>query len=159
MAAVKNWKPEQSRTVTPYLTLDNASAAIEYYKRAFGAEEISRMATPDGKIMHAEIRIGDSVLMISDEFPQGDTKSPKTLGGTTVNLHVYFPDVDATFNGAVQAGGTGVMPPTDMFWGDRWALLKDPFGHSWGLATHKEDLTEEEIGRRAAEFAKASGGC
>ncbi|HWR49586.1 MAG TPA: VOC family protein [Bryobacteraceae bacterium] len=154
----KSWKPQQSHSVTPYITVDNAAAAIDYYKRVFRAEEISRMANPDGKVMHAEIRIGDSILMISDEFPQGDTRSPKTLGGTAVSLYVYFPDVDATFNAAVQAGGQAIMSPTDMFWGDRWALVKDPFGHSWGLATHKEDVTPDEMGRRAAEFAKTMGG-
>jgi uncharacterized glyoxalase superfamily protein PhnB len=154
MAQAKSWKPEQSHTVTPSITLDNASAAIDYYKRAFGAEEISRMATPDGRIMHAEIRLGDSILMLSDEFGQGDTRSPKSLGGTTANFHIYVPDVDATFAGAVQAGGTAVMPPSDMFWGDRWGLVKDPFGHSWGIATHKEDVAPEEMRRRAEEFGK-----
>ncbi len=153
----RSWKPEQAHTVTPYITVDNAAAAIDFYKRAFNAQEISRMAAPDGKVMHAELRIGDSLLMISDEFPQGDTRSPKTLGGTAVNLYVYFPDVDATFAAATQAGGTAVMPPSDMFWGDRWGLVKDPFGHSWGLATHKEDVTPQEMDRRAAEFAKKMG--
>jgi PhnB protein len=151
--------PEGYRTVTPYLTVRNASDAIEFYKRAFGAEEMSRMQGPDGKsVMHAEIKIGDSIVMLSDEFPQGDTRAPQSLAGTTGSIILYVPDVDAAFQRAENAGARGTMPPADMFWGDRFGKLTDPFGHAWGLATHKEDVSPEEMKKRAqaamAEMAK-----
>jgi uncharacterized glyoxalase superfamily protein PhnB len=135
----------------------NAAAAIDFYKRAFGAEELTRMVGPEGKIAHAELRIGDSVLMLNDEFDWGMCKSPQTLEGTTGVLHLYVPDVDAAFEQAVRAGGQVRLPVSDMFWGDRYGDLVDPFGHVWGLATHKEDLTAEEIQERAREwYAKMS---
>lgn len=148
--------PADHHTLTPYLAFKNAADAIEFYKRAFGAEERGRMTSPDGKIMHAEIKIGDSVVMMSDEFPQmSGISSPQTLGGTTCSLMLYTPDVDTLFNRAVNAGATAKMKPDDMFWGDRYGKLVDPFGHEWGLATHVEDLTETEIGERAKKmFAK-----
>ncbi|HSE91747.1 MAG TPA: VOC family protein [Methylomirabilota bacterium] len=147
--------PEGYHTVTPYLTIRGAADAIEFYKRAFGAQETERMPGPDGKgIMHAEIRIGDSVVMLADEMPSMGCRAPQTLGGTTSYLFLYVTDVDAAFKRAVDAGAKATMPPTDMFWGDRFGKLTDPFGHEWGLATHKEDVPPEEMKRRAAEAMK-----
>ena len=140
--------PEGHHTVTPYLAVDDASTAIEFYKRAFGATERMRMSAPDGKIGHAEIEIGDSMVMLSDPFPQATTRPPKELGGTTSGLFLYVEDVDSAFQQAVEAGATVAMEPADMFWGDRFGSLIDPFGHNWSLATHKEDLTEQEIADR-----------
>jgi PhnB protein len=142
--------PNGYHVVTPYLTIQGAGEAIDFYKRAFGAVEVARMATPDGKIMHAELQIGDSFIMLGDENPQYN-RSPKSLGGTAVGLHLYVPDVDAAFARAVGAGATPKMPPTDMFWGDRFGKLTDPYGHEWSLATHKEDVGPEEMRRRAQE--------
>ena len=150
--------PDGYHSVTPYLTLKNSGEAIDFYKRAFGAEEVVRMPGPDGKsTMHAEIRIGNSMLMLADEWPQSDCKSPKSLGATTVNLFLYVQDVDAAFNKAVAAGATAGMPPTDMFWGDRFAKLTDPYGHSWSMATHKLDMTPEEIATGQKEFMAKMG--
>jgi PhnB protein len=140
--------PEGYHTVTPYLTIRGAARAIDFYKRAFGAEETMRMPGPGERIMHAEIRIGDSPVMISDEMPEMGNKSPQTLGGVPGYLFLYVNDVDRAFQRAVDAGAQVKMVPTDMFWGDRYGRLVDPFGHEWGLATHKEDLTPEEIARR-----------
>lgn len=140
--------PEGYHTVTPYLAVDDASAAIEFYKRGFGATERFRMPAPGGKIGHAEIEIGDSLIMLSDPFPQATTRPPKELGGTTSGVFLYVEDVDTAFQRAVDAGATVAMAPADMFWGDRFGSLIDPFGHHWSLATHKEDLTEEEIAQR-----------
>ena len=142
--------PQGYHSVTPYLVLSDAAGAIDFYKRALGAQELLRMPAPDGKIMHAEIKVGDSPIMLSDEFPEYGTRSPKSLGGTPASLYVYVENVDAVFNQAVAAGAKALMPLQDMFWGDRYAKLEDPFGHQWQLATHVEDLTPEEIGRRAA---------
>ena len=142
-----------SRTITPSLTIQGAAEAIEFYKKALGAEELMRMTGPDGKIGHAELKIGDSVIFVSDEFPNmGVARSPQTLGGCTGTLNLYVPDVDATFKQAVSAGGKTTMPVADMFWGDRYGTFSDPFGHHWGLGTHKEDLTAEEVDKRAAAF-------
>ncbi|HWC05498.1 MAG TPA: VOC family protein [Methylomirabilota bacterium] len=143
--------PDGYRTVTPYLTVKGAAQAIDFYKRAFGARESERMTGPDGKsVMHAEIQIGDSLVMLSDEFPQMGSRSPQTLGGTTAAIFLYVPDVDAAFQQAVDAGAKAIMPPADMFWGDRFGKLVDPFGHEWAMATHKEDLAPEEIRKRGA---------
>jgi len=152
--------PTGYHTVTPYLTVKGAAQAIDFYKRAFGAQEVERMPGPDGKsVMHAELKLGDSVVMLSDESPQGGTRSPQTLGGSTAYLFLYVPDVDAAFKRAVDAGAKATMPPTDMFWGDRFGKVSDPFGHEWGLATHKEDVSPEEMRRRAqAEMAKMAKG-
>jgi PhnB protein len=154
--------PNGYHVVTPYLTIRGAGEALEFYKRAFGAEEIARMPDPSGKIMHAEMKIGDSFIMLGDENPQYN-RSPKSLGGTAVGLHLYVPDVDAAFARAVGAGATAKMPPMDMFWGDRFAKLTDPFGHEWSLATHKEDVSPEEMDRRAKaafqQMAQKSEGC
>ena len=150
--------PDGYRTVTPYLTLQDAARAIEFYKRAFGAHETGRMTGPDGKsVMHAELRIGDSLVMLSDEFPEMGARSPQSLGGTTASIFLYVPDVDAAFKRAVDAGARAIMPPADMFWGDRFGKLVDPFGHEWAMATHKEDLSPEEIRQRGAAAMAAMG--
>ena len=128
--------------------------AIEFYKKAFGAEVKGVMPGPGGKVMHAEIRIGDSTIMLNDEFPEMGAKSPASIGGSAVTLHVYVPDCDALWNRAVAAGATVTMPLADMFWGDRYGTLTDPYGHKWSIATHKEDLTPEEMGKRGAEAMK-----
>ncbi len=145
--------PEAYHTITPQLTVRDASRAIEFYKRAFGAEEVMRMPAPDGKsIMHAELKIGDSMIFLSDEFPVMGCRSPQSLGGVAGSLHIYVEDVDAAFARAVAAGAQVRMPVTDMFWGDRYAKIADPFGHEWGVATRKEDLTPDEIRKRADAF-------
>ncbi|HLG43813.1 MAG TPA: VOC family protein [Nitrospirales bacterium] len=145
--------PEGCHTVTPYLTVRGADRAVEFYKRAFGAKEQMRMPGPGGNgIMHAELKIGDSRVFLSDEFPDMGCRSPQSLGGTASSLHLYVKDVDAAFKKAVAAGAQVKMPVADMFWGDRYGKLIDPFGHEWGIATHKEDLTPQEISKRAKAF-------
>src|SRR5262249_44299614 len=144
--------PAGYHTVSPYLSLRSATKAIEFYKKAFGAQELMRMAAPGGdRIPHAEIKGGASGIMPGDGIPQG-WPAPETLGATTVSLFLSVDDVDKWFQRAVDAGAKATMPPDDMFWGDRFGKLKDPFGHEWGLATHKEDLSPDEIGKRAQEF-------
>jgi len=147
--------PECYHTITPHLTVKGASQAIEFYKNAFGAEEIIRLPGPDGKsLMHAAIKIGDSVLFLVDECSHMGYLGPHGTGGTPVTIHLYVEDVDTVFNKAVAAGAQVGMPVEDAFWGDRYGRLTDPFGHSWSLGTHKEDLTPEEIAKRAqAAFA------
>jgi PhnB protein len=142
--------PEGYRTVTPYLVVRDAAKAIEFYAKAFGAQEIYRMPGPDGKVMHAELQIGDSRLMLAEECP-GQSKSPQTLGGTACNIHLYVEDADQLFNRAVSAGAQVRFPVTDMFWGDRYGKLADPFGHEWGIATHQEEVAPEEMANRAAK--------
>jgi PhnB protein len=137
--------PEGMHTVTPHLTCAGAAAAIEFYKRAFQAEEVARMAAPDGKLMHAMVRIGDSAVMLVDEFPDYGAVGPKTLKGSPVTLHLYVNDVDTFVRRAVDAGAKITMPLADMFWGDRYCQLEDPFGHRWSVATHIRDLTAEEM--------------
>jgi len=144
--------PRGWHTVTPSITVRNAAAAIDFYKRVFGAEELTRMTSPDGKVAHAELKIGDSVVMLSDEFPRGNAQSPETLGGATGGIMLYVPDVDAVFNRAVKAGAQIRQAVADMFWGDRYGNLVDPFGQVWAIATHKEDLSAKEVDRRAREF-------
>jgi PhnB protein len=141
--------PEGYHTLTPYVTVDDAAQAIEYYKKAFGAKERGRMGAPDGTIAHAELEIGDSLVMLSDPMPQASTRSPKELGGTSASVFMYVEDVDAVFKQAVDAGATITMEPADQFWGDRFGTITDPFGQVWSIATHIEDLTEEEIAERA----------
>jgi uncharacterized glyoxalase superfamily protein PhnB len=144
---------EGYQTVTPALTVRNGAEAIEFYKKAFGAEEIMRVPGPDGKsIMHAEIRVGTSRIMLGDEAPSMGCLAPVTLGGPSGSLYVYVPDVDAAFKQAVAAGAKALMPVTDMFYGDRFSQVEDPSGHRWGLATHVEDLAPEEMARRQREF-------
>jgi len=146
--------PKGFHTVTPYLTVADSARAIDFYKQAFGAEELFRVDGPDGKIAHAEIKIGDSVIMLSDEMP-GFSRSPKSLGGTAVDIFLYVKDVDQVFKRAVAAGATVAMSVSDMFWGDRYGQVRDPFGHSWSLATHKEDVPVEELRKRTkAAMAK-----
>lgn len=137
--------PEGMHTVTPHLVCAGAAEAIEFYKKAFGAEELNRLPGPDGKLMHAAIRIGDSTVMLVDENPEWGSISPVTLKGSPVTLHLYVADVDAAWERALAAGAIGTMAPADMFWGDRFAALSDPFGHSWSLATHVRDVTDEEM--------------
>jgi PhnB protein len=145
--------PDGYHTITPGLVVRGAAEAIEFYKKAFGAVEVTRMTGPNGHgVMHAEIKIGDSAVMLGDEWPGMGNPAPTTLGGTTVSLHVYVEEVDAAFERAVKAGAKPEMPPADMFWGDRYAKVKDPFGHSWGLATHIEDVPPEECARRGQAF-------
>ena len=147
--------PEGYHTITPHLSVRGAARAIEFYKKAFGAKEQMRMSGPGGKgIMHAEISIGDSRVFLNDEFPDMGCRSPQSLGGTPCALHLYVKDVDATFNRAIAAGAKVRMPVTDMFWGDRYAKVIDPFGHEWGMATHKEDLSPGEIRKRGEAFFK-----
>jgi len=148
--------PAGFHTVTPGLSVRGAAEALEFYKRALGAQEVMRMPGPDGKsIMHAEIRVGNSHIFLADEFPDMGCRSPQSLGGSTAALYLYVPDVDSAFKRAVEAGAQVKMPVMDMFWGDRFGRVADPFGHEWGLATHKEDLTPQEIGKRAqAWFAQ-----
>ena len=140
--------PEGYHTVTPYLAVDNAAEAIDFYRRAFGAKERGRMPGPDGTIAHAELEIGDSRVMLSDPFPQSSVRPPKELGGTSASVFMYVEDVDAVFKQAVDAGATVTMEPSDQFWGDRFGSVSDPFGHSWAIATHIEDLTPDEIAER-----------
>jgi PhnB protein len=148
--------PEGYTTPIPYLTVDDAEAAIEYYKKAFGAKERTRMLMPDGKVGHAELEIGQSIIMLSDPFPQASTRSPKELGGTSASIFLFAEDVDAVVKRAVDAGATVTMEVADQFWGDRFGSITDPFGHVWGIATHVEDVPPEEIAERAkAAFATA----
>ena len=153
--------PEGYRTVTPYLVVRGAAQAIDFYRRAFGAEEVTRSPALDGqRILHAELKIGDSRIMLSDEFPDMGMgcRSPEALGGTTAGIHLYVEDADATFERARAAGATVSMPLMDMFWGDRYGKMMDPFGHEWSIATHVEDLSPGEQNRRArAAFAKVPG--
>ena len=147
--------PEGYHTVTPYLTVNGAARAIDFYQRAFGAKEIMRMNGPDGKIGHAELRIGDSVIMLADEMPNAGTRSPQSLHGTAGGLFLYVEGVDKIFNQAISAGAKVDMPLENMFWGDRYGRLTDPFGHSWSLATHVEDVPPQEMERRMKdEMAK-----
>lgn len=141
--------PQGYHSVTPYLIIKGAANAIEFYKKALSATEIFRMPTPDGKIAHAEIKIGDSPIMLADEHPQMNAHSPQTIGGSPVMMHVYVNDVEQLYNQAVAAGATVLRPLANQFYGDRSGSLKDPYGHVWCLATHIEDLSAEEISERA----------
>ena len=143
--------PDGYHTVTPYLVVHDAAKAIDFYKRAFDATEVHRMQGPDGKIGHAELRIGDSVVMLADEMPGMDTRAPQSLHGTTAGLFIYTKDVDAAYQKATAAGAKATQPLADMFWGDRYGKVTYPFGHSWSLATHKEDVAPEEMKRRMQE--------
>lgn len=147
--------PEGYHSLTPYLVIDGAAQALDYYKKAFGATELFRM-DHEGKIAHAEMKIGDSPFMLSDEAPERGFKGPKALGGSPVGLMIYVDDVDTVFKQAIEAGGTEMKPVQDQFYGDRSGTLTDPFGHTWTVATHKEDVSPEEIDKRLA--AMAAGG-
>jgi PhnB protein len=150
--------PDGYHSVTAYLIVAGAAEAIDFYTRAFGAKERCRMPGPDGKIGHAEIQVGDSPVMLADEHPEFLARGPKTLGGSPVHLMIYVEDVDAVFRQAVAAGAKVIRPIKDQFYGDRSGSVEDPFGHSWTIATHKEDLTPEELDRRFAETMKPGQG-
>jgi len=150
--------PEGYHTVTASLTVKDGAAAIDFYQRAFGAREVMRVDGPDGRLMHAEVQVGDSRVMLAEEYPDMGCLSPTTVGHSTASLYLYLPDVDAAFKRAVGAGAKVVMPVTDMFWGDRFASVEDPSGHRWGLATHQEDPTPEEMSRRQKEFFASMAG-
>jgi PhnB protein len=143
--------PDGYPRVTPYLHVSGADAAIEFYKSVLGAEERMRMPAPEGKIGHAELKIGDAVVMLADEFPDMDARGPKSIGGTPVTLHVYVDDVDAIFEAALAAGATSVRPVENQFYGDRTGQFEDPFGHRWSVATHVEDVPPEEMEKRMTE--------
>jgi PhnB protein len=145
--------PDGYHTATPYLTIRGAAAAIDFYQRAFGAKELFRLPSPDGKIAHAEIIIGDSHIMLADESDHDGTKAPETLKGSTAGIFLYVKDVDAAFKQAVKAGAKETMPLQNMFWGDRFGKLTDPFGHRWMLATHVEDVSPADMEERMAAFA------
>jgi len=140
--------PDGYHSVTPYLVVKGAADAIEFYKKALGAVETVRMPGPGGRIMHAEVKIGNSMVMLSDEHPERGYLSPKTIGGAGVSIMLYTDSVDTTYTQALAAGATGTTPPTDMFWGDRMANITDPFGHSWAIATHTEDVSPDEMKKR-----------
>jgi PhnB protein len=148
--------PDGYHTVTPYLTIRNAAAALDFYKKAFGADETFRVASPDGKVGHAEIHIGDSAIMLSDEFPEMGATSPTALGGSPVMIHLYVENVDALVERAVNAGGKLDRPVADQFYGDRGGMVTDPFGHKWWIATHVEDVPPDELERRAAQMFGAA---
>jgi PhnB protein len=149
--------PEGYHTLTTYLAVDDAAAAIDYYTRAFGAKELGRMDAPGGKIGHAELQIGDSRLMLADAFPQSSTRPPKELGGTSASIFLYVEDVDAVVQQAVDAGATVTMEVADQFWGDRFGTVTDPFGHVWSVATHIEDVPPDEMAERAKAAMAAMG--
>jgi len=152
--------PDGMHTVTPHLVCAGAADAIAFYQKAFGAVELSRLPGPEGKLMHASIRIGDSVVMLTDEVPRWGSLGPKSLNGSPVVIHLYVEDADAVFNRAVAAGCKVTMPLMDAFWGDRYGKLLDPFGQEWSIGTHKEDLTPAEMAKRGAaamaQFGKKS---
>ena len=150
--------PEGYHTLTPSLIVRDAARAIEFYKQAFGAEVRGGVAKgPDGKVMHAELKIGDSVIMLADEFPEFGALSPQSSGGTGMSLHIYVEGVDAAFDRAVKAGAQVEMPVSDQFWGDRYGKLKDPFGHKWSIATHVKDMSADEMKRSMDEAMQKMG--
>ena len=149
--------PDGYHTATPYLIVKDAARAIEFYKQAFGATELFRLADPNGKVGHAEIKIGDSPIMLADEFPEMGAVSPQTLGGTPVSILLYVDDVDAFAAQAIAAGAKVLRPVQDQFYGDRSGTFADPFGHKWGFATHKEDVAAEEIQKRFADMMQQHG--
>ena len=143
--------PDGYPRVTPYLIIDGAAAAIEFYEKVLGAKERFRMEAPGGRLGHAELELGESLIMLADEFPDMDVRGPRTFGGTPVTISVYVEDVDAVFDAALAAGGTSVRPVEDQFYGDRNGQFEDPFGHRWSVATRVEDVPPEELEKRAAE--------
>ncbi len=151
--------PDGYHSVTPYLIVSDAARALEFYKQAFGAVELMRLDGPNGKIMHAEVKIGDSPVMLADEFPEMDAISPQTLKGTPVSLMIYVEDVDVRFKQAVSAGAKVQREVQDQFYGDRSGTLVDPFGHVWSIATHVEDVTVEQVRERLAQMMKQSPEC
>lgn len=149
--------PEGFHTVTPHLSIKDAAAAIEFYKKAFGAQEMMRLSGPAGMVMHAEIKIGDSPIMIAEEMPDWGNRSPQSLGGTPVTIHLYVEDVDAVARQAESAGAKAQIPVGDRFYGDRSGRFEDPYGHVWIISTHKEDMEPAEMQRRAEEFMRQEG--
>ncbi len=151
--------PKGFHTINPHLVFKDGQKAVDFYVRAFNAEVIHKIYTPEGKLLHAELRIGDSIIMLADEFTpepgqeENRIRSPETLNGSTVNFYLYVKDVDEFFSKGVEAGATSIMPVADMFWGDRFGQLKDPFGYFWGVATHVEELTPAEMEERSHQFA------
>ena len=153
MAKAKSPVPEGQHTISPHLTVKGAPQAIEYYKKAYGATELHRSLGPGGLIMHAALKIGDAMFFLNDEMPMpGGGKSPLAIGGTAVTINLYVPDADKIFKQALAAGAKETMPIADQFWGDRYGIVTDPFGHKWAIATRKEDLTPEEMDKRGKEF-------
>jgi PhnB protein len=152
MPPAKSPVPEGLRTITAHLPVKGGAKAIEFYQKAFGAELKSQSPMPGGGIIHAELRIGDSAFFLADEMPQSPAKAPTSVGAATVMMTIFVADCDALFKRAIAAGARELSPPTDMFWGDRYSQIVDPFGHVWALATHKEDITPEEMQKRSAAF-------
>ncbi len=144
--------PPDMHTITPHLVCADAAAAIDFYKKAFGAQELARLPGLDGKLMHAMLRIGDSNIMLADEMPGCGSFSPGTLKGTPITLHLYVEDVDSGYARAIEAGAKAIMPPADMFWGDRYGVLEDPGGHRWSMATHKREMTPEQMDKEMKEM-------
>ena len=152
--------PEGYASVTPHLVVKNAAKAIEFYKKAFGFVVHGQHGVPGtDQIMHCQLKFGNASVMVNDEFPDWGVLGPESIGGTAVTIHLYVNDVDAVFDRAVKAGCEVMMPVQDQFWGDRWGMVKDPYGHQWGIATHKQDLSPEEITKGAEEFFKNMGDC
>jgi PhnB protein len=143
--------PPGFHTLTPHLIVRDAARAITFYEKAFGAQLLGKMLTPDGKVMHAAMKVGDSMLMLNDEFPEWGALSPVSSGGSGVTLHMYLEDVDAAFQKAVSAGAEVKMPLMDQFWGDRYGIVADPFGHKWSLATHIRDVSQEDMAQAQAK--------
>jgi PhnB protein len=140
--------------VTPHLVVRDCAAALDFYARAFGGKELMRMPGPEGKVMHAEMKVGDSIVMLSDEFPEQGSKSPQSLGGTPISIMLYVKDADRVYQQALDAGGRSLMAPQDMFWGDRYARIEDPHGHQWAIATAKEKVSPKEMARRMAAMPR-----
>jgi PhnB protein len=153
MASAVKPIPEAYQGATPYLCIRGAARAIEFYKQAFGATELMRIAQPDGRVGHAELKIGAALFMLADEFPEMGFRSPQALGGSPVTIHIYVEDVDATATRAVAAGAKLLRPVQDQFYGDRSGQFEDPFGHTWSIATHVEDVSPEDMKKRAAALA------
>ena len=149
--------PDGYHTATAYMIVKDAARALEFYKEAFGATELMRLSGPDGKVMHAEIKVGDSPIMLADEFPDMGVRSPQSLGGSPVSILLYVEDVDTRFNQAIAAGATAQKAVQDQFYGDRSGTLVDPFGHVWSIATHKEDVSPAEMDRRMEASMKQTG--
>jgi PhnB protein len=151
--------PEGFHTITPHLVCAGAAKALDFYARAFGAVELSRLTGPDGRVMNAQVRIGDSMLMVCDEYPEHGGLGPRSLKGSPVTVHLYVADVDASFDRAVAAGATAEMAPAPMFWGDRYGQLQDPFGHRWSLATREREMTQEQIRKEADDMFATMQAC
>jgi len=151
--------PDGFGTITPHIVVNEAEKAIEFYKKAFGAQEISKAKGPTGKIIHAMVRIGDSLLMLNDEFPENKVVGPNALGGTPFALHIYTDDPDKMYKQAVGAGAIEIMPISDMFWGDRYGQIQDPFGHRWAIAAHVKDMSPEQMKQATKEYFASSSHC